>query len=189
MPWPRPCGLIEDHLAGSGLVHVVLRPHYLMSNLLAARETAATMGMVFAPLGDAVITMVDPRDVADVAGRLLVDASYDGQVLTVTGGEPVGFAQVAEAYARVLDRDVHYQPVCDCDARHQMVGSGMPGDVADQILPICAALRSGAQTSTSDVVTSLTGHAPRTVSDFLAYAAGRPPATVSAGDHSTSTSA
>jgi uncharacterized protein YbjT (DUF2867 family) len=161
---------IEQHLVSSGIDHVLLRPHFLMSNLLGAIHTASTMGMVFAPAGDAAITMVDPRDVADVAVAALTDPSAVtgvGRALTVTGGERVGFDRVASTLARALDREVAYVDVPPAAAREQMVQAGLPEMVADEILNVFAVLRDGGQAEVTDVVPRLTGHEARIVADYL----------------------
>ena len=64
-------GRIEAHLQASGIEHVLLRPAFLMSNLLAAADGVRQAGAIFLPAAGAKIAMVDPRDVAAVAAVAL----------------------------------------------------------------------------------------------------------------------
>ena len=43
--------MIERHLLASGIPSVILRPGFLMTNLLAAAEQVRHQGMLFAPAG------------------------------------------------------------------------------------------------------------------------------------------
>lgn len=58
---------IENHLAASGVPSVVLRPGFLMTNLMASADAVREHGLLVAPAGTARIAMVDPRDVTAVA--------------------------------------------------------------------------------------------------------------------------
>jgi uncharacterized protein YbjT (DUF2867 family) len=164
---------IEDRLRASGLEHVVLRPYFLMSNLLGAVSTAQAFGTVFAPAGEAVTAMVDPRDVAAVAAAAMTDDSLAGRTLTITGGEPVSFHAVARALAGRLGEPVAYQPVSDERAAEQLQQAGLPAGTAAEVVRVFAAIRAGAQCRTGDVVREVTGAEPRTLVDYLAHVLAR----------------
>ena len=86
---------IEEHLRASGVPSVVLQPSFYMSNLFAATEHVREQGMLFAPAGDAAITMVHPADVAAVAAVALTTDGHDGATYLVTGPEAITYTQVA----------------------------------------------------------------------------------------------
>ena len=57
-------GRVEHHLRESGVPAVVLQPIFFMSNVLAAADEVAREGQLSAPVGEARIAMIDPRDCA-----------------------------------------------------------------------------------------------------------------------------
>ena len=63
-------------------------------------------------------------------------------------------------------------------AEQAMLGQGLPPFVADQLGAVFTALRGGGQSTTTDVVASVTGRAPRS---FLAFARNSVGATVRDG--------
>lgn len=160
-------GRIEQHLRDSGLPWVVLHPTSYTSNLLAAAGSIREAGLLFAPAGDAKVALVDPHDVAAVAAAVLTEDGHEGRTYTLTGPEAVTYHDVAAQLSAALGRQVGYVNVPDEAAREAMVGSGMPGWLADQLVILWAQLRDGAAAATTDVVRVLTGRDPRTVADFV----------------------
>jgi len=163
---------IEQHLDASGLPRVLLRPRTYMTNLLAYARTVAQTGMIFAPAGTAAISFVDPRDVAEAAAECLIGAGHDGRTYTLTGPEAVTFEGVARELSAATGRAVTYVGVSDEDARQAMIADGLPPMLADAIVAIFAAQRSGSMATTTDAVRNLTGREPRTIAQFAEDFAG-----------------
>jgi uncharacterized protein YbjT (DUF2867 family) len=159
-------GRIEQHLRESGLPWVVLHPSSYTSNLLAAAETIKHMGRLFAPAGDAKVTLIDPRDVAAVAAVMLTESGHEGRTYTLTGPEAVTYHQAAHQLSAAIGRPVEYVGVPDPAAREGMIQAGLPEWLADQLLIFWDQLRRGAVATMTDVVRVFTGHEPRTVADF-----------------------
>lgn len=159
-------GVIERHLAGSGVPAVLLRPRTFMTNLLAYARTIARTGMLFAPAADARISFVDPRDVAEAAAVALTEPGHEGATYPVTGPAALTFGEVAAALAAATGHPVSYVPVSDDQARDAMLAEGLPPMVADAIVAIFAAQRAGGMADTTGAVRLLTGREPRSVADF-----------------------
>jgi uncharacterized protein YbjT (DUF2867 family) len=169
---------VEQHLAGSGLPAVLLRPRTYMTNLLAYARSVAQTGMLFAPAGTAAISFVDPRDVADVAAEALTRPHHDGATYTLTGPEAITFEHIAAQLAAATGRPVTYVGVSDGDARQAMIADGLPPMVADAIVAIFAAQRAGSMADTTDTIREITGRAPRDIAGFARDHAGAFRATV-----------
>jgi uncharacterized protein YbjT (DUF2867 family) len=148
---------IENHLRASGVPFVNLRPTFGMANLLASAEAVRYTGKLFAPAGDAGISMVHPQDVAAVASVALVEDGHEGKTYTLTGPEVITFGQVAGHLWEALGRKVEYLNVPDEVALQSMVEQGMPEFVAGQIVTVFGILRDGAQERTTGTVQTLTG--------------------------------
>jgi uncharacterized protein YbjT (DUF2867 family) len=159
-------GRIEQHLRESGLPSVVLHPNSYTSNLLAAAESIRCTGRLFAPAGEARVTLTDPLDVAAVAAVVLTEDGHEGRSYTLTGPEAVTYHDAAEQLSVAIGRPVSFIDVPDSVARTGMIGAGMPEWFVDQLLILWAQLRQGAAATTTDVVRVLTGRDPRTVADF-----------------------
>lgn len=159
-------GRIEQQLWTSRLPAVVLHPTFYMSNLLADAETITRHGRLYAPAGDAKVAMIDPRDMAAVAAVVLTERGHEGRTYQLTGPVAVTFAEVAADLSTAIGRPVAYVDVPDEAARARMVGSGVPGWLADQLVILWGLLRAGAAATTTDVVRVLTGRDPRSVAEF-----------------------
>jgi len=117
-------GRIEEHLRTSGLASVVLRPSTYVTNLLASADTVRTLGRLFAPAGDAAVTLIDPRDVAAVAAAVLTEDGHEGRTYTLTGPEAVTYEQVAKTLARRSAVRWSFVDVPDPAARQGMIAAG-----------------------------------------------------------------
>lgn len=159
-------GLIEQHLAAADVKAVVLRPGFAMTNLLAAAEHVRSQAMLFTPAADARIAMIDPIDVAAVAAAALTTDGHDGNTYVLTGPRAITYQQVADDIAAVAGRPVGFVDLPPEAAGPALVQAGLPAFVADQIVAVFDALRSGAQATTTDTVTAITGRAPRSFADF-----------------------
>jgi uncharacterized protein YbjT (DUF2867 family) len=157
---------IEHQLRASGVPFVILRPTFGMANLLASAEAVEYTGKLFAPAGDAGISMIHPQDVAAVASVALVEDGHEGKTYTLTGPEAITYGQVAGYLWEALGREIEYLNVPDEAALHSMVEQGLPEFVAGQIVTVFEILRGGAQDRTTDTVRSLTGRDPRGFAQF-----------------------
>jgi len=169
---------IETHLRASGIPSVILRPSFSMANLLASAEAVQYTGKLFAPAGDAGISMIHPRDVGAVAAVALIEDRHEGETYTLTGPGAITFEGVARDLSETVGREIEYLNVPDEAAQQSMTSQGLPEFVAAQIVRIFGALRQGAQERSIGTVRALTGYEPHAFADFAREYAHlfRPPA-------------
>ena len=158
-------GRIEAHLQASGIEHVLLRPAFLMSNLLAAADGVRQAGAIFLPAAGAKIAMVDPRDVAAVAAVALTETV--ARELPLTGPAVVTFDDIAAELSDVMGRRVGFVPVPDDAAVEQLVAAGAPEWFATNLVTQFGLLRQGTQAQARDTVHTVLGREPRSVGTFL----------------------
>ena len=60
------------------------------------------------PVGDARVSIVDGRDVAEVAAACLLSDEHDGKEFTLTGPEALTHQEIAETISGVIDAPVAY---------------------------------------------------------------------------------
>lgn len=162
--WNADC---ERQLRASSIPAVVLRPTFLMANLLASRDSIREQAKLFAPAEGARVAWIDPRDVAAVAATILAGDGSEEQTYLLTGPEAITYDEIAETLTAVVGRPIEFVPVSDEAAHEAFVRGGVPDWAADALVSVFQRLRECVQDVTTDVVRRLTGREPRTVAEFL----------------------
>ena len=78
----------ENAVRDSGLPWTILRPSGFASNALQWVPQLRTGDRVRAPFGGVKVAVIDPYDIAAVAGRALTSAGHEGRTYRLTGPEP-----------------------------------------------------------------------------------------------------
>jgi uncharacterized protein YbjT (DUF2867 family) len=155
---------VEWHLRGLSVEHVSLRPNAWMQVGLAATIQQALSGnLLQARHGEAAVSYIDARDIADVAVHQLLAPKVAEKPLILTGGEALTVRHVASLLAQHLRR-----PVGINDARslpQPVLGQGFEHRAVAQFMSLIA---EGHASATTETVASLLGRAPRSVADFIA---------------------
>jgi uncharacterized protein YbjT (DUF2867 family) len=165
--------LSDTELSLSGVPYTLLKPHFFTQNLAMFGQSARTEGTLHVPLGDAKLPMVDVRDIAVVAARVLVDpAPHAGKTYTLTGPKAIGMQEVADALGAALGRAVKYVdvPVLGFVETLAKMGVDDYGQVATR--DYFTAYSRGWQSEVTPWVERLTGTAPRGIADFARDFAG-----------------
>src|SRR5215212_6875442 len=98
--------VVEAALQESGLAYTILRPNLYMQGLFNFRSTIATQNAFYAAAGDAKVSVVDVRDIADVAVAALTEPGHEGKLYELTGPQALTHAEMAEALSKALGRQV-----------------------------------------------------------------------------------
>lgn len=161
---------LSDHeLQVSGMSWTILRPHWFMQNLLNEAGDVSAQGTFSLNASDGRLGMIDVRDIAKFAARVLNDGlqHHDGKIYTPTGPQSVSFADVAERLTRILGKPVGYVPVSDETQRKTLLGHGIPAWIVDMLIEYSQAYASGWGDYTTTDFIDVVGHAPRDVDDFI----------------------
>jgi uncharacterized protein YbjT (DUF2867 family) len=159
----------ERHVEESGLAWVVLRPNFFMTNFALFYPPDAE-GAIYLPTGNGKAGWVDPRDVAEVAAKVLTKSDWDGKALELSGGEALSVADAAALIASAAGRAVKHVDVPEAAARSAMEGMQMPAWMIQGMLDLHGVIKNGWAAAVSPTVREVTGHAPRT---FAAFATER----------------
>lgn len=160
---------LSDHeLWTSGLRWTLLRPHFFMQNLLGFAAGIERDGELHFNLGRGRVGLVDVRDIAEVAARVLLDDSgrHDEKIYTPTGPEALSFADVTAELARATDRAVRYVPVSDEAMRTSLLGFGVPPWIAGLTVEYGRAYAGGWGDFTTTHVADVLGRPPRSFRSF-----------------------
>lgn len=157
---------IDKGVQRSGIPYTFLRPAQFMQNFLASRESILGRGEFYAPQGDGRIDLVDVRDVAAVAARVLTEAGHAGKTYDITGPEAIAYSRVADSLSNALRRPVRYVNITPDAYRQMLIQFGLPRWTADGILELYDIWRNNGATVVTNVVAEVGRKTPYTIDDF-----------------------
>jgi uncharacterized protein YbjT (DUF2867 family) len=115
----------EKIVEESRIPYTHVRPNTFMENFKQHARTIKRQGEFYASVGGGNVSMVDVRDIAEVAARILTEGGYENKAYTVTGPETLSYYQVADIFSRVLGRTITYKEISSDTAREKMREQGM----------------------------------------------------------------
>lgn len=117
----------EGIVANSGLNYTLVRASWFNQNFSeGAFLDFVLAGQVALPMPEAEIPFVDADDIAKVVTKVLVDDTYNGQIITVTGPEKLTFEQAVRMMAERIGRDIQYIPISIEEFKEGMKAAGLP---------------------------------------------------------------
>jgi uncharacterized protein YbjT (DUF2867 family) len=158
---------VEKAVEASGIPHTFLRPNGLMQNFSTYRmETIRSQSAFFDACGEAKHSIVDARDVAAVAAKVLTGGSHAGKVYKLSGPEALSNAEMADSLSRAAGRTIRYVVLNDADYRKGLMDAGIPEIFADALVDLDAYYRSGAPSAVTPDVEKVLGRKPRSFHQF-----------------------
>lgn len=157
---------VEAAIQASGVPYTFLRPNLFMQGLLNFRSTIATQNAFYAAIGDARVSIVDVRDIAEVAVAALTESGHEGKIYNLTGSEALTHAEMAEHLSTALGRQITFMDISPAAMREAVIGFGMPEWQADGLLEDYAHYRRDEASAIASGVQDATGKAPRRFADF-----------------------
>ncbi len=117
----------EQIVANSGLNSTLVRASWFNQNFSeGAFLDFVLAGHAALPMPEAEIPFVDVNDIADVVIKVLLDDSYNGQTITVTGPRKMTFKEAVEIISKEAGRDIQYQPISIEEFKAGMKAAGLP---------------------------------------------------------------
>lgn len=157
---------VEAALQASGIAYTLLRPNLYMQGLLNFRSTIATQNAFYAAAGDAKVSAVDVRDIAEVAVAALTESGHEGKIYELTGPQALTHAEMAEGLSEALGRRVEFVDIPPEAMREALVGVGLPVWQADGLVEDYAHYRRGEAAAATSGVRDAIGKEPRSFDEF-----------------------
>ncbi len=157
---------VEASIRASGLTFTFLRPNLYMQGLLNFRQSIREKGAFFAAAGDARISAVDVRDLADVAVAALTTSQHDNKVYALTGPEALTFAEMAHQLSKAVGRTIAFADVPPESMRAALADLGFPAWQADGLLEEFAMYRRGEAADIEFGVHDALARPPRAFEEF-----------------------
>jgi uncharacterized protein YbjT (DUF2867 family) len=106
-----PHNKIEKLIVESKINYTFLRPAYFMQNFLGSlHNDLVTKKRIFLPAGNAKFTLIDVRDVGEVAAKILINPTkYINKSYELTANEALNFSEMAEQLSKGLGTPITYQ--------------------------------------------------------------------------------
>ena len=117
----------EQIVADSGLNYTIVRASWFNQNFSEGAFLEFILnGVVALPMPDAEIPFVDADDIAEVTAKVLLDDSYNGETVTVTGPRKMTYKEAVEIMAAGIGKEIVYQPISIEQFKDGMKAAGLP---------------------------------------------------------------
>lgn len=156
---------VEQAIREAAIEHTFVRPNLVLQAYLPFAAGIAA-GRLQAPIDDARVSVVDARDIAEIAAIALTRNGHAGRTYDVTGPAAVTHTEIADALARATGHPVDFESVPADAFLEVMTAAGMPRWQAEGLAEDYEHYRRHEAETVSVDVENLTGHPPRDVDTF-----------------------
>jgi uncharacterized protein YbjT (DUF2867 family) len=157
--------VVEQALRDSGLAWTFLRPNSFMQNNLAWAPRVQD-GTFYSPVPDAAFSIVDARDVAEVAVAALTGDDHAGKAYALTGPEAVSYRDQARRLFAAAGREVAVEEVDAEAVKQALVQAGVPPWNAEGLAEQWQMYASGGAALVASGVEDVLGRPPRDLDAF-----------------------
>lgn len=157
---------VEAAIQASGIVYTFLRPNLFMQGLLNFRLTIISQNAFYVAAGDAKVSVVDVRDIAEVAVAALTEVGHEGKIYNLTGPQALTHGEMAAHLSAVLSRQIGFVDVSPESMHETLLSVGFPLWQADGLLEDYAHYRRNEAAVLASGVHDAIGQAPRSFKAF-----------------------
>lgn len=151
----------EVLLENSGLDYNIIRPNWFMQNFNTFWiQGILSQQKIFLPLGEAKGSFIDARDIAAVAGALLLKDDFKNQAFNLTGDEALDHDEVAQILSTATGKSIQYEDISPEAMREGLLGAGLPADYTEFLLMILSYFKAGYAVQITPEVEKITGKKP-----------------------------
>jgi NAD(P)H dehydrogenase (quinone) len=151
----------------AGVPCTTIRPAIFSASLLAGAPEIRTARTWTGLASTGRVPLIDYRDVADVAVRVLADPSTWGRHHDLTGPRQVSWPEALQVLSAELGETVTFRTTDPVDLIQRLTRAGVAPGQAELLVTREWAVMAGENERTTGTVRELTGHEPRTIEDFF----------------------
>src|SRR5829696_1565026 len=156
---------VEQALRESGMAWTLLRPTSFMQNTLSWGARVLD-GTFYSPVPDAAFSIVDARDVAEVAAVALTEEGHEGKAYGLSGPEAVSFRDQAKRVFAAAGREVTVEEIELETLKRELVRAGVPPWNAEGLSELFEMYASGAAQMLTSGVKDALDREPRNIDEF-----------------------
>ena len=157
---------VEAAIQATDLTFTFLRPNLYMQGLRNFAQSIKEKSAFFAAAGDARISAVDVRDLADVAVAALTAPRHKNKIDSLTGPEALTFGEMADGLSEAVGRTIAFVDVPPEAMHGALDGLGFPAWQADGLVEEFEMYRRGEAAGIESGVTEALGRSPRPFAEF-----------------------
>ncbi len=102
----------EKIVIDSGMNYTIVRASWFNQNWSESFFLEPILsGEVALPMSDVLIPFVDANDIAEVAATVLLDDSYNGEIIEVTGPELITFKDIVDIISKTSNRGLNFYDI------------------------------------------------------------------------------
>jgi len=102
----------EEIVMNSGIGYTIVRASWFNQNWSESFFLEPILsGEVALPMSDVLIPFVDANDIAEVAVTVLLDDTYNGEIIEVTGPELITFKDIVNIISRTSNRTLNFYDI------------------------------------------------------------------------------
>jgi uncharacterized protein YbjT (DUF2867 family) len=132
--WHRAC---EKQVEASGISYTFLRPNGFMQNFVTYHgEALRTQSTFHLAAGPCKTSLIDVRDIAAVAVKVLGEPGHEGRAYDLSGPESLSYHQVANSLSVAAGRKISYVNVPVEALQGEMARQGYPGWLIDALVDL-----------------------------------------------------
>ena len=164
---------IEAAVKASGIPFTILRPNNFFQNDYWYKDAMLGYDVYPQPFGDAGLSRVDVRDIAEAAAITLTTGAADGETINLVGPDVLTATATAATWGGVLGRKIAYGGN-DLDAWEKQSLAFLPAFAVFDFRLMYAFFQDKGLKATADDLarlTALLGHPPRRFDEFAAETA------------------
>ncbi|MFN9800225.1 MAG: SDR family oxidoreductase [Bacteroidota bacterium] len=153
----RWAGASEDLIKSSGMNYTILRPYQFLQNFINFHShSIRNYAGFYVPNGQARMSVLDVRDLGEIAAIALTSDDHFGKVYELSGLSYTN-DELAEALSTVLEKKISYVDVSEDKARESMLANQMPEWMVDAMMELNGIIKQGWTNMYSDDYRSITG--------------------------------
>jgi uncharacterized protein YbjT (DUF2867 family) len=162
----RQMGRCDEVLTAFGLDYTILQPNVFYQNMMIMARPIREQGVFRSAVGDARISMIDVRDIAGVAIKVLTEADHVGKTYVLTGPQSLTYFDVARLLSEAVGKPIRYEALNEDDAIKSLINLGVPEPVARSRVEVHRSFLNGAFTAVTNDVQMMLGRSPRPFTEF-----------------------
>lgn len=156
----------EAAIRAAEMPFTFVRPTGFMSNLLAWAGSIKKEGVVRSSAANGRRPFIHSEDIAAVSVAALLDESYTGRILSITGPRALTFGEATQIIAEAIGRALTYEAISDEEARESYSRVSASPEETEAHVALWRAIREGRLAATTNEVGQILDRKPITLEQW-----------------------